>query len=62
MKMVMRSEESVAVNQHAESFSGSMKGTMEILGDIVSPIDVVWEAEVREGTGECLPAKCVKDS
>jgi prevent-host-death family protein len=26
------------------SFIGSMKGTMEIIGDIVSPIDVEWEA------------------
>jgi hypothetical protein len=27
------------------SFIGSMKGTMDIAGDIVSPIDVVWEAD-----------------
>jgi hypothetical protein len=27
------------------SFIGSMKGTMEIIGDIVSPIDVEWEAD-----------------
>jgi prevent-host-death family protein len=27
------------------SFIGSMKGTMEIIGDIVSPIDVQWEAD-----------------
>jgi prevent-host-death family protein len=26
------------------SFIGSMRGTMEIIGDIVSPIDVEWEA------------------
>jgi hypothetical protein len=27
------------------AFVGSMKGTMEITGDIVSPIDVAWEAD-----------------
>jgi prevent-host-death family protein len=27
------------------SFIGSMRGTMEIVGDIVSPIDVKWEAD-----------------
>jgi hypothetical protein len=27
------------------AFVGSMKGTMEIAGDIVSAIDVVWEAD-----------------
>jgi len=27
------------------SFIGSMKGTMEIVGDIVSPIGVQWEAD-----------------
>jgi hypothetical protein len=26
-------------------FIGSMNGTMAITGDIVSPIDVVWEAD-----------------
>jgi hypothetical protein len=26
-------------------FIGSMKGTMEITGDIVSPINVEWEAD-----------------
>jgi hypothetical protein len=25
-------------------FVGSMEGTVEILGDIISPIDVEWEA------------------
>jgi hypothetical protein len=29
------------------SFIGSMKGTMEILGDIISPIDVTWEADAK---------------
>jgi prevent-host-death family protein len=27
------------------SFIGSMKGTMEISGDIVSPIEAAWEAD-----------------
>jgi prevent-host-death family protein len=35
----------VPVDGHAPSFIGSMKGTMEIVGDIVSPIDVSWEAD-----------------
>ena len=29
------------------SFIGSMKGTMEILGEIVSPLDVKWEADAE---------------
>ena len=29
----------------APSFVGSMKGTMEIVGDIVAPIDVKWDAD-----------------
>jgi prevent-host-death family protein len=32
----------VPVLDHPASFIGSMKGTMEIVGDIVSPIDVRW--------------------
>jgi len=35
----------VPVSSRPPSFIGSMKGTMEILGDIVSPIDVHWEAD-----------------
>ena len=35
----------VPVEQPSESFIGSMQGTMEIVGDIVAPIDVVWEAD-----------------
>jgi prevent-host-death family protein len=30
--------------QPRQPFVGSMKGTVEILGDIISPIDVEWEA------------------
>lgn len=37
----------VPVNDHPESLIGSMRGTMEILGDIVSPIDVQWEADAE---------------
>jgi prevent-host-death family protein len=35
----------VPVNENPQGFVGSMKGTMEIIGDIVSPIDVRWEAD-----------------
>lgn len=34
----------VPVVDHAANFIGSMKGTMRIVGDIVSPIDVRWNA------------------
>jgi prevent-host-death family protein len=35
------------VNEHPESFIGSMKGTMEIVGDIISPIEEKWEADAE---------------
>jgi prevent-host-death family protein len=35
----------VPINDSPASFVGSMKGTMEMIGDIVSPIDVQWEAD-----------------
>jgi prevent-host-death family protein len=35
----------VPITERPASFIGSMKGTMEILGDIVSPIEVKWEAD-----------------
>ncbi len=35
----------VPVDDRPASFIGSMKGTMKITGDIVSPIDVKWEAD-----------------
>jgi prevent-host-death family protein len=35
----------VPLDDQPESFIGSMKGTMEIVGDIVAPIDVKWDAE-----------------
>jgi hypothetical protein len=60
MKVVM--SENVLVNEHPESVIGSMHGTMEIIGDIISPIDVKWDAEMREGPDECLRCECVKDS
>ena len=37
----------VPVNERAESFIGSMKGTMEIVGDIISPIDEKWDADAE---------------
>ena len=35
----------VPISGPRASFIGSMKGTMEILGDIDSPIDERWEAD-----------------
>ncbi|MGA2216331.1 MAG: type II toxin-antitoxin system Phd/YefM family antitoxin [Bryobacteraceae bacterium] len=35
----------VPVPDRRESIIGSMKGTMEILGDIVAPVDVKWNAD-----------------
>jgi prevent-host-death family protein len=35
----------VPVTERSARFIGSMRGTMDILGDIVSPIDVKWEAD-----------------
>ena len=32
------------IQEEREPFVGSMRGTGEILGDIISPIDVEWEA------------------
>lgn len=35
----------VLIGNRRPTFIGSMKGPMEIVGDIVSPIDVRWEAD-----------------
>jgi prevent-host-death family protein len=37
----------VPVHDRAESFIGSMRGTMEIVGDIISPIDEEWDADEK---------------
>ena len=37
----------VPIEERSDSFIGSMKGTMEILGDIVAPMDVEWEADAE---------------
>jgi prevent-host-death family protein len=37
----------VPLDEHPESFVGSMKGPMEIIGDIISPIDLKWEADAE---------------
>jgi prevent-host-death family protein len=37
----------VPVDERRPSIFGRMKGTMEITGDIISPIDEVWEAETE---------------
>jgi prevent-host-death family protein len=33
--------------ERPESFIGSMQGTMEIVGDIISPIDEKWDADAK---------------
>jgi prevent-host-death family protein len=33
--------------ERSESFIGSMQGTMEIVGDIISPIDEKWDADAE---------------
>jgi len=33
--------------EREENFIGSMKGTMEIVGDIISPIDEKWDADAE---------------
>ena len=35
----------VPLDSQQPGFIGSMQGTMEIVGDIVSPLDVRWEAD-----------------
>jgi prevent-host-death family protein len=35
----------VPLDDQPESFIGSMKGSMDIVGDIVAPMDVKWEAD-----------------
>lgn len=35
----------VPVQERSSTFIGSMKGTMDIVGDIVSPLDVRWDAD-----------------
>lgn len=35
----------VAVTERPKSIIGAMKGRIKILGDIISPIDVEWDAE-----------------
>jgi prevent-host-death family protein len=37
----------VPLDEHTGSFIGSMKGTMAIVGDIISPINVKWEADAE---------------
>lgn len=35
----------VPVESRRKNFIGSMRGSMEIIGDIVSPVDEEWEAD-----------------
>lgn len=37
----------IHINVRPETFIGSMKGTMEIVGDIVAPTDVKWDAGAK---------------
>jgi prevent-host-death family protein len=37
----------IPIRDRPESFIGSMKGTMEIVGDIISPIDEKWDADAE---------------
>jgi prevent-host-death family protein len=37
----------VPLNERPVSFIGSMEGTMEIIGDIIAPIDVKWTADAE---------------
>lgn len=37
----------VPADDRPASVIGRMKGTMEITGDIISPIDVEWEADAE---------------
>jgi len=46
MAIVM--SENLPMNERPESFMGSMQDTMEILGDIVAPIDVRWDADAPQ--------------
>lgn len=37
----------VPAEEQSKSLFGCMKGTVEILGDIVSPLEVEWETEAE---------------
>jgi hypothetical protein len=37
----------IHMNVRPEAFIGSMKGTMEIVGDVVAPIDAKWDADAK---------------
>ncbi len=34
----------VPIEEDSEKFFGRMKGTIKVVGDIISPIDEVWDA------------------
>jgi len=46
--IIIAMSDNIHVNTRPESFIGSMKGTMEIIGDILAPIDVQWEANAED--------------
>jgi hypothetical protein len=43
--IILMDEDTLATISLPESFIGSMEGTMEIVGDIISPIDEKWDAD-----------------
>jgi len=43
--IILMEEDTLATISLAESFIGSMEGSMEIIGDIISPIDEKWDAD-----------------
>ena len=47
LKRVPPAAKEVPVQQRSSSFIGSMRGTMDILGDIVSPLDVHWDVDAE---------------
>jgi hypothetical protein len=42
-----KSPKTPAVKRQTDGFIGSMAGTMEITGDILSPIELEWEADAN---------------
>ena len=46
MNIIMKEDLSAPMD-FPESFIGSMQGTMEIVRDIISPVDEDWEVEAE---------------
>jgi hypothetical protein len=54
--IIIGMSDNIHVNKRRESFIGSMAGTMEIIGDILAPIDVQWEADAATDANSPDPA------